>query len=47
MLLAPSPDVGQRQAGRAAEPLADGLQVGQHLAGVEPVGERVDHRHRG
>ena len=26
-------------------PLPDGLQVGEHLAGVELVGERVDHRH--
>ena len=26
-------------------PLADGLQVGEDLAGVELVGQRVDHRH--
>nr|BFE69722.1 hypothetical protein GCM10020092_030230 [Actinoplanes digitatis] len=30
---------------RRAEPLADRLQVGQQLAGVEAVGQRVDHRH--
>ena len=27
-----------------AEPLANRLEVGQHLARVEVVGERVDHR---
>ncbi len=35
-----------RPASRA-EPLADGLQVGEDLARVELVGERVDHRDRG
>ena len=39
-------DVGQRPAGRAAEPLPDGQQVGEQLARVEAVGQRVDHRHR-
>src|SRR3712207_8609086 len=40
-------EVGEHDAGQAPEPLADGLQVGEHLAGVEGVGERVDHRHGG
>ena len=30
-----------------AEPFPDGLQVGQHLARVELVGQRVDHRDGG
>ena len=38
-------EVGQRQPGQPALVLADGLQVGQHLARVELVGQRVDHRH--
>ena len=28
-----------------AEALHDGLQIGQHLAGVQQIGEAVDHRH--
>jgi hypothetical protein len=43
-------EVGQPQPGqgrRAAPALGQGLQVGQHLAGVEVVGQRVDDRHRG
>ncbi len=33
----------QLQAARRAEVFADGLHVGQRLAGMEPVAERVDH----
>ena len=39
-------EVGQGEPGEPAEALADRLQVGEHLAGVELVGERVDDRHR-
>jgi hypothetical protein len=39
-------DVGQRIPGRAAEPFPDRQQVGEELARVVPVGERVDHRYR-
>ena len=39
--------VGQREAGQAPAPLADGLQVGEDLARVERVGERVDDGHAG
>ena len=40
-------EVGQGQPGEAPEALADRLQVGQHLAGVEGVGERVHDRDGG
>ena len=40
-------DEGGREPGEAALVLADGEQVGEQLAGVEVVGERVDHRHAG
>ena len=44
----PRPRRGHRAPPRScAEPLGDGEQVGQHLAGVGGVGERVHHRHRG
>jgi hypothetical protein len=35
--------VGQREPGQPSLPLGDGLQVGQHLAGVVGVGQGVDH----
>src|SRR5690606_19597622 len=37
----------QCPAGRTAEPLPDGQQVGQQLARVVAVGQRVDHRDGG
>ena len=37
-------EVGQAQARELALVLGDGHQVGEDLAGVEVVGERVDHR---
>jgi hypothetical protein len=43
----PVAQVDQRAAGEVAEALADREQVGEDLAGVELVGERVDHRHGG
>ncbi len=45
MLLAASPTYASVPPRRAAQPLPDGEQVGEQLAGVEAVGERVDHRH--
>ena len=39
------PDVGQGQPGQPASLLPDGHQVGQHLTGMELIGQRVDHRH--
>ena len=47
MLQAPSPRKATVTAGEAALVLADGLQVGEQLAGVELVGERVDDRDAG
>ena len=40
-------DEGDRQPGELVLVLADGQQVGQQLARVEVVGERVDHRDTG
>ena len=40
-------DVGQAASGELAELLTDGLQVGEGLAGVLAVGQRVHHRHLG
>ena len=40
-------DVGERAAGQRAEALGHRLQVGEDLAGVELVGQRVDHRDGG
>jgi hypothetical protein len=39
-------EVAEGESGEPALALADRLQVGEQLARVEPVGERVDHRHR-
>ena len=39
-------EIGQLEAGQRPLAFGDGLQIGQHLAGMELVGERVDHRHR-
>ena len=36
-------EVGEREPGQPARALAHGLQVGEQLAGVEVVGEGVDH----
>ena len=47
MLQAPSPTNATRQPGELALVLADREQVGEQLAGVELVGERVDDRHAG
>ena len=40
-------DEGDPDPGQPAVVLAHGLQVGEQLAGVELVGERVEHRHAG
>jgi hypothetical protein len=37
-------EVDQGEPGELSLALADGLQVGEHLTGVELVGQRVDHR---
>ena len=47
MLFAPSPRYARVSAGQLTEALPYGLQVGQHLAGMVGVGQRVDHRHAG
>ena len=47
MLLAPSPRKVTVEPGERALVLADGEQVGEQLAGVEVVAQRVDHGHRG
>ena len=47
MLLAPSPRKVTVRPASVALVLADGLQVGEQLAGVELVGQRVDHRDAG
>jgi hypothetical protein len=39
-------EIGQFEPGQRPLAFGDRLQVGQHLAGMELVGERVDHRHR-
>ena len=46
MLSAPSPRNVTVRPGERALVLADREQVGEQLARVEVVGERVDHRHR-
>ena len=46
MLLAPSPRKVRVRPGERAEPLDDRLQVRQDLAGMELVGQPVDHRYR-
>ncbi len=38
-------EVRQPQAVQCADALVERLQIGQHLAGVELVGERIDDRH--
>jgi hypothetical protein len=38
-------EVRHPQTAQCSLALGDGLQVGQHLAGVELVGKRVDDRH--
>ena len=47
MLSAPSPRKVDREAGEVALVLADREQVGEQLARVEVVGERVDDGHGG
>ena len=39
-------EVGQPQAVQRAPAFVERLQIGEHLARVELVGQRVDHRHR-
>ena len=41
----PIPDERQLEALQFAEALADGLHIGQRLAGVEQIAQGVDHRH--
>ena len=38
-------DVGQSESGQFHLVLANGLQISEHLARVELVGQRVDHRY--
>ena len=44
-IVRPVAQVSQGEPGQSTVPLSDGLQVGEHLAGMKLVGEGVDHRH--
>ena len=46
-MLLPSPIHAYFLSVDVAEVLADGEQVGEHLAGVQQIGEAVDHGHVG